>query len=238
MRAWLLRCGVRPGGKRASRWSSCGGYVERGVRRVLACGFDLDVRCTDPFERPFNSFKSKMRAVAVAAQMAKIYMPETLRNNLFDHLASRLVRQMPVSAQNTLLYAPWAPRVFLEESHVVICFEHEHMSGFDSLDDQARCVSEVGDKADGACGRVDEKSDRVLRVVRHRKTLDCDVADRERCAGCEQPAVKVGADLMIKRVFGEPVAIDRQGKFPAQDGQTLGVVIVFMSEQYAIQSFG
>jgi hypothetical protein len=75
--------------------------------------------------------------------------------------------------------------------------------------------------------------------VRHWERLYCDVADRKLSASRKQSPVPASLRETIgpKRFAGEPVAVNRQIEFVAENFKTADVITVFVRENNAVELF-
>ena len=105
---------------------------------------------------------------------------------------------MAVPAEDALLERPRAARAILQHLHVVVGFEDEDVRGADAVEHEPGGVAEVGGEADVAARGAQQKSDRILGVVRDGKGFDEDVGDLEARAGGEEVAVEVEPDWKKK----------------------------------------
>ena len=121
--------------------------------------------------------------VAFAAQVREVKIFQIGGHDLRDGLGGGDVRDVAVAAKDALLQRPRAARTILKHLHVVIGFEDEDVRGADALEHELGDVAEVGGKTDVAGGSAEEKSHRVLRVVREGKCFNGHVADFKTRAG-------------------------------------------------------
>lgn len=129
--------------------------------------------------------------VAFAAQVREVKMAQAGGHDLRGSFGGGDVREMAVASENPLLQRPRAVR-FLKQLHVVIGFEHKHVRGADAFDDEFGHVAEVGDETDVCRLCAQEKSDRVLRVVRNGKGFDEQIVQFKAVAGRKNPPVNFG----------------------------------------------
>src|SRR5262249_14338020 len=78
---------------------------------------------------------------------------------------------------------------------------------------------------------------RINRVVRHWKCLHRDVADGKLGTGFKDPPISASFQETAapKRVSGEPIAIDRQIKFAAENFKSADMIGVFVRENHAVE---
>ncbi len=98
-------------------------------------------------------------------------------------------------------------------------------------------MADVGDEPDVAGGSVNQKSDRVLRVVRDGERVHQQIGDFEARAGFEQVAIEFGLQLKFKRLLGGAVAINRDVQLLRNAGQAVNVVAVFVGDEDGGQIF-
>jgi len=157
-----------------------------------------------------------------------------------------------VTAEDALLQRPRTTRTFLQHFHVVVGFKHEHVRGADAFEHELGDVAEIGGKTKIAGGGANQKTDRILRVVRNRKRFHAHVADVKSAAGVKQMPVNfslrtLGAGVTVERgrffafpfrlerpqrgVLRAAIAINRDVKFVREAEQAADVVAVFVREQ-------
>src|SRR6266567_7018680 len=100
---------------------------------------------------------------------------------------------MAVSRLNALLYRPGAVWIVLQKFFVVIGLDHEGLDLTQTLDDQTRGVTEIGNKAEPTGTGVESEPDRIDGVMRHRKSFDRDIANRKIGAGAKNAPVAMRA---------------------------------------------
>src|SRR6266850_1389374 len=96
---------------------------------------------------------------------------------------------MSVATENPLFKAPWPMRRFLQHFHIVIGLEDQHICWPNTLDNELVGMTEVGQKADVPASSPNEKTDRVLCVVRHHECLDANIANFKTAARRKKPAI-------------------------------------------------
>jgi hypothetical protein len=79
----------------------------------------------------------------------------------------------------------------------------------------------------------------VNGVVRHGERLQRDIADRKLSAGRKQSPVPTSLREITgsKRLSREPIAVNRQIEFVAENFKTADVICVFMCENNAVELF-
>ena len=100
---------------------------------------------------------------------------------------------------------PWRPRIrcfklqerrgILEHFDIVIGFQDQDVRGAHALDDQFGHVAEVGDEPQVAGGRAQQKTNRVLGIVRNGKSFHEQVVQFKAVAGLEQSPFEFGEKI-------------------------------------------
>ena len=109
-------------------------------------------------------FRNQQRAVILFAQMGKKQGFKPRPDNLVEQLNGFDIGQVTVFAANPLLQRPGI-RAVPEHLLIVIRFDNQHPAAFQLLGHQPRRQTEIGDKTDPTFVRIDDKSDRVNRIV-------------------------------------------------------------------------
>ena len=189
--------------------------------------------------------------VAFAAQVREVKLLQPGGHDLRDGVGGSGVGDVAVASEDALLQRPRAARTILQHLHVVIGFEHEDVRGADAVEHELGGVAEVGGKPDVPGRGAQNKSDRILRVVRNGKRFNADIADFKTAAGVEQVpvnfcfqvrrAVRVGERRLL---FGIPFGFERPDgsvlraaiaengnvKFIGESEQSADVVGVFVRD--------
>ena len=105
-------------------------------------------------------------AIALAAQMAEIQMPQVGGHDLLGGIRGGFVREMPVPAQNALLEAPGAAGTILQHLHVMVRLQHQRMGRADPFEHQPRGMAKVRQETDVPGAGAQQEADGVLGVVR------------------------------------------------------------------------
>ena len=100
---------------------------------------------------------------------------------------------MPVPRHDPLLHRPGTDLTRLEQFLVVVRFDHERMHFAQALNQHLGRITEIGDKPEPAPSRVKRIADGLDCIMRDRKRLHRDVADREIAARAEEPPVAMRA---------------------------------------------
>ena len=138
---------------------------------------------------------------------------------------------------NSLLHRPWPMRVVLQKFLVMIRLDYERAHLAQSLDDHLCHITEVGNKTQAACAGLKDEPQGINRVVRDRKGLHRNVANRKLGTSREDPPVSVSPECAIAahRFCRQRIAINRHVKFPAKDFKPADMVAVFVREKHAIE---
>ena len=81
------------------------------------------------------------------------------------------------------------------------------------------------------------KTERINRIVRHWKCLHRNVADGKLGTGFKDPPISASFQetAAMERVSREPIAIDRQLKFAAENFKSADMIGVFVRENHAVE---
>ena len=145
---------------------------------------------------------------------------------------------MAVSGQDPLFHRPGSPAVFLQHPLVVVGLHNQGVHLPDALQGKLRRIAEVGQIADRALIRGEDKGCRVDRVMWYIKTLYLDILHHENATRGEQvPVRKSGQGSSAQRFRGERIRIDGNAKPATKDLQAGDMITVFMRDQDAVQTF-
>ena len=122
--------------------------------------------------------------VALAAQVAQIKVAQLRGHDLRDGFGCRVVGKMAMAAGYALLEAP-GPRRILQHFQVVIGFQHQHVGRANPFHDQSRCMAQIGQKTDVSAWRSQQKTNRVLGIMRDHESFHADIAHLEASPGAE-----------------------------------------------------
>jgi len=87
---------------------------------------------------------------------------------------------------DSLFNRPRPMRVALQKFFIVIGLDHQRAHLAQPLDDHLGHITEIGDKPEAACAGLKDESQRINRVMRDRKCLHGDVANRKLGAGSQK----------------------------------------------------
>ena len=113
----------------------------------------------------------------------------------------------------------------------MIRFEHENVRAAYAFDHQIGHVSKVSDKSDLARRRVNQKSDRVLRIMRNGECVHLQIGDFEARSRFKQVAVELVFQLKFKRLLRRAIAVNRDIQLLRDAGEPVNMVTVFMGDQ-------
>src|SRR5438552_18856323 len=101
---------------------------------------------------------------------------------------------MTMARLDSLLHRPRPMRIVLQKFFVVIGLNHERLHLAQSFDDHLGRVTKIGDEPETTGTGVKSKPKRINRIVRHRKRLHGDVADRKLGASRKDSPVTVSLE--------------------------------------------
>jgi hypothetical protein len=224
--SWLK--GARPG------FADLEAGTDLGLPRAINFGATLPAL----IQKRLNGARGQRRGIAVAAEVTEHNAFNAARGQqLFDHGGGGGVGKMTVTRLDALFHRPGTVRIVLQHFLVVIRLDHESMHFAQPLGQQLGGVTEIGDETEGTPARVQSESDRLDRVVRHGKSLHNNVADGKFRPGPEEAPVPMLIEQTVATngFSRQRVAINRHGKFPAQDFETANMIAVLMREKHAIE---
>ena len=105
---------------------------------------------TDAVEAFADGAMGEFRTIAITAEMPQVKLLQFGGDDLQRDLGGGVVGEMAVPAEDALLDAPGAARVFLQQFQIVIGFEHEDVRATNAFDDELGGMSEIGEKPDAA----------------------------------------------------------------------------------------
>jgi hypothetical protein len=205
----------------------------------LGGAMHLDFAPAAEGEHGADRARRQLRGITIPAEMAKHHPFEFPAQQLVDYGRSRFIRKMTVAGLDPLFHRPRPMGIVLQKLFVVIGLDHEGMHFAEALDHGLGRVTEIGDEPKRAFAGVKRVPDRIDGVVRDRKSLDVDIADRKLGASLEKPPIPVFAERTAPDRFrGERVAINGNVKFPAEHFEPANVVAMFVGEEDAIELGG
>ncbi len=138
---------------------------------------------------------------------------------------------------DALFHRPGTVRVVLQKFFIVIGLDHQCLHMAQPFHDHFGNVTEIGNKSEAAGTGGKHEPERIDRVVRHGKRLHCHVADRKLRAGGKEPPIAASLHQTAgpKRFGGEPIAINRQIKFVAEDFKAADVIGVLVGQNHAVE---
>src|SRR5205823_4176962 len=100
--------------------------------------------------------------------------------------------------------------------------------------------TEIGNEAEATRTRVKNKTDRIDRVMRDRKSLDGDIANRKLTTGAKDPpiAMPIQGVIAANRLGRKRVRVDRDLKFSAENFEPANMIAVFVSENNSVDLLG
>ena len=188
-------------------------------------------------QRFVDSRKGECGRVTIAAEMSEHDTLDVSRKELLDHIGGGGVGKMTVPRLNSLFHRPGTMRIALQKFLVVVSFDYQGMNFAQPFHDHLCGVAEVGDESQAAGAGVKSEPDRIDRVVRYRKSLHDNVADREFAAGAKNPPITMSIQpaVALDGFCGEGVAINGNVEFAAENFEPADMVAVLMGEENAVQ---
>jgi len=122
----------------------------------------------------------------------------------------------------------------------MVGFDYERVDLSKPFHDHLCGVTEVGDKPEAARSGIKREADGIDRVVRHRKSLDQDIANLELGAGAKDSPVPMSIQraVVTHRFGGLRVRINRQIEFATEHLQPANVIAMLVRKENAIELFG
>ena len=173
----------------------------------------------------------QLGAVALAAQMAEIQMPQVGGHDLLGGIRGGFIGEMSMPAQNALLQTPGAAWTILQHLHVMVGFQHQRMGRLDPFEHQPRGMAQVRQETDVPGAGAEQVTHRVLGVVWNHERLHQDVAHFEAGARLKQPAGQPRLGRILNRLLRWPVAIDWNMQLLTQHRQALHMIRVLVRDQ-------
>ena len=192
----------------------------------------------DFLEALVYDFVREFGTVAVAAEVTEKNVAQFGGHDLFGDLRCGVVREMAVATEDSLLQTPRPFRVFLQHFQVVIRLEHEGARGADAFEHELRGVAKIGQETHVSRRCMQEKTDGIIRVVRHAEGVHGKIADLEGSAGGEEAEIQAGRALGLDGLLREAVAKNRNRLPRAESGEARDVVAVLVRDEDAGEGFG
>lgn len=108
---------------------------------------ELNVAGADLVEAFGHYPRRNFRAVAFAAQMRQIKVPESGGHDFGHSFGGGLVGEMPMASENPLFQSPGAAGI-LEQFDIMVGFEHEDIGEPNTFEHEFGHVSQIGDEPD------------------------------------------------------------------------------------------
>lgn len=192
----------------------------------------------DFLEALVDDFVRELGAVAVAAEVAEENVPQFRGHDLFGDIRRSVVGEMAVTTEDSLLQTPRPFRVFLQHFQIVIGLEHERARGADAFEHELGGVAKIGQETHIPRRCMQEKTDGIIRVVRHAEGVHGKIADLEGSAGGEEAEIQAGRALGLDGFLREAVAKNRDRLPRAQSREARDVVAVLVRDEDAGEGFG
>lgn len=143
------------------------------------------------------------------------------------------VGEMPVAREDALLDRPWSPKVFLQESFIVIRFYEKRLDPAKRVENKPGCVAEIGEYSEARAIRRNSKPDRIRSVMRDGKSPDLEATNRKLRAGREEFPVGVSQAKILKCTGREQIAEDGQLVARQHHSQSACMVAMLVGEEDA-----
>src|SRR5438876_10972433 len=142
---------------------------------------------------------------------------------------------MSMSRLDALFHRPGTVRVVLQKFFIVIGLDHQCLHMTQPFHDHFGNVTEIGNKSEAAGTGGKHEPERIYRVMWHGKRLYRHVADRKLRPSHKEPPIATSFHETAgpKRFGREPIAINRQIKFVAENFKTADVSGMFVGENHA-----
>ena len=209
------------------------------IRRLVLLGaVEADVRMAERVEAVAEMGNDKVLAVAVGAQVTEDHLVELRVGDVAKQIGHLIIRQMPVQRTDALLGRPWAARVGIEQTFVVVGLDKQRVELAKVFGDAARDMAHVRGESDFFAAIVDHKTDRVDRIVLDCEARDHCIANLKFASGFEDfPCARLDAGV-VEKFFRQGSRIDRHLVFSQEDFEAFDVIAVFVSEQDAVEAGG
>jgi hypothetical protein len=212
--------------------------LERGGDGGLRCGIDANVVSIQGREPFADDSMREFRPVAITTQMTEIKLAEIGADDFGSKFGGCVVGEMPVPALDSLFDTPRAAPIVLQQLMVVVGFQDQDMSRTDSLDHQFGGMPKICKEPNVAAGGAEQESNRIIGIVGNGERVDEDIADFEGGAGREDAGIQRSLHLAFDGFPGETIAVHGSVQFPAQRGQTLDMIGMFMGDENPMEAFG
>ncbi len=198
-------------------------------------GFDGNMGVTPREQAVPYAAQGMFGRIAVGAEMRKEHGAQGGVGDLLEQGQGLGVREMALSAGNSLLERPGSQGV-VQERFVVIGLQNQRLAGLEPLPDQFGSHAHVGDDADSGVGSgrrfpVDDESDGFIGVMGYGEGFHSHVAYVEGGAGRENlPGGRGGFAAGGQGVGGAAVGVDGDRMLTGQDVQSDGMIAMFVGE--------
>jgi hypothetical protein len=132
---------------------------------------------------------------------------------------------------DSLLHAPRALGTRLQQFLVVIRLDHHGMCRSHALVHELGGESQIREEPERGAAMMQNEAEWFHRIVRHRKTLDINVANPEIATRNKQAPVLRHFLVAAQSFGGEPIAVYRRLEVFAPDIEAAAVVAVLMRQE-------
>jgi hypothetical protein len=146
---------------------------------------------------------------------------------------------MTMSRLNPLFHRPGPMGIGVQKCLVMVCLDDEGVHFAQSLNQHFRRETEIGDEPHVAGTGLKHESNRIDRVVRHRKSLDKNIANRKfRTRPKNSPVpMAIQGTVAADRFCGKRIPINRDLKFAAKNFQPANMIAMLVRKQNAVEVF-
>ncbi len=209
------------------------------IRRLVLLGaVEADVRMAERVEAVAKMRNDEVLAVAVGAEVTEDHLVELRVGDVAEQIGHLIIRQMPVQRADALLGRPWAARVGIEQTFVVVGLDEERVELAKVFGDAARDMAHVRGDADFFAAVADHESDRIDSIV-----LDSEAGDRRaadlKLATRFEDFPSAGFDpRIVEKFLGLCGRVNRYLVLSQKNLKPLDVIAVFVGDQNAIEAGG
>src|SRR5690606_31743606 len=151
-----------------------------------------------------------LEAVAIATQVSEEDVTPARTRDAFQQFARALIGKMAMASADALFERPRSLGVGLEQLRAVIGLNDDHVDLAQVFVDVLWRVAEVGQPCEAAPRRkqivgeavAETKSDGILRIMRHLKTRDLEIAKLKRGAGFKIHQIRIVAEIHLHGARG------------------------------------
>ena len=189
-------------------------------------------------EFAFDLSAGEIRLVAVTAEVGAVNVAQVRFNKLLEKFRGPFVGEVAVPAEDALLELPRPVGIVIEQVHVVVSFQHQHLGRPDAVGNEPGALAEVSQEANARGGGVQQETDRVDGVMRHGERFHGEIADLNGVPSLKQAKLEVALVYAADFLGGMAIAINGQPGLLSQHAQALYMIGMFVRDEYAVEPFG